>query len=124
MMKKSLLLMLMCVMLLGTASFVLAANVVTLPNPLCPGGAGSAGCIDSIPRLISQIATYISTIVGALAVIMFMWAGICFLLSGAMPSYLEHGKHALIWAIIGTAVALAGVGLIAVITAVIGNPPG
>lgn len=124
-MRKNLEILLVCLVFLSVGSFAIADNIITLPNPLCPANnAGNANCIDSIPRLISQIATYISTIVGALAVLMFMWAGICFLLSGMSPSYLEKGKHALWYAIIGTGIALSGAGLVAVITAVIGNPAG
>ncbi len=122
MIKRISLLLIVSAVIASSAGFAMA-DTVTLPNPLCRGGVAGDNCIENLPQLISKIATYISTIVGALAVLMFMWAGICFLLSGVMPSYLDKGKHALWYAIIGTGIALAGVGLVAVITAVIGNAP-
>lgn len=96
------------------------AGVIALPNPLCPGGGG-AGCISSFPDLISAITTYISAVIGSLAVVMFIWAGILFLTSAGNEGRLGSARKALWWAVIGTAIALAGAGLVAVIRYIIGG---
>ncbi len=96
------------------------ADTITLPNPLCPGGSGSPGCVNSFPTLITTITTYIFTLIAGLAVIMFMWAGILFVTSAGSEQKITSAKRALFWAVVGTAIALAGQGLVAVITAVIG----
>lgn len=100
-----------------------SSGSITLPNPLCTGGPGSPGCINSFTGLLTQITTYILNIIGGLAVIMFIWAGILFVTSAGDPSKITKARHVVIYAIIGIAIALAGKGLIAVITEVIGSSP-
>ena len=112
--------------LLATNGYVLAGTTstttITLPNPLCPGGSGSSGCVDSFPTLITTITTYIFTLIAGLAVIMFLWAGILFVTSAGSEQKVTSARKALFWAVVGTAIALTGQGLVAVITAVIGAP--
>ena len=107
---------------LGFAGFAFA-QIITLPNPLCPGGAGSPGCVQSFPDLITVITDYIFTLIAGLAVLMFIWAGILFVTSAGNEGRLGSAKKATWWAVVGTAIAIAGKGLVAVITAVIGSPP-
>lgn len=97
---------------------------VSLPNPLCPNwdGTGScpANCVCTLSGLINNIATYITNIIGILATLMFLIAGILFVISAGNPGRVETAKKAAIYAAIGAAIALAGKGLIEVIKAVIG----
>ena len=97
-MNKKLLLSLSLVLLLGFSGVALA-DTVSLPNPLCPVGADGitplnpATCIRTFPQLITALATFLTTyVVGSLAVIMFVWAGILFLTSHGEP-----GKIELVW---------------------------
>ena len=106
-------------LLFGLVSFT-SATIVTLPNPLCPSGSGSQGCIDSFPSLIQTITNYITTLITAIVVIVFIWAGILFVTSGGSEQKISTAKKMLLWAVIGTGIALAGQGLVAVITAVFG----
>jgi len=99
------------VVFLGSAASVLAQ--VNLPNPLGTG-------ISSFTGLLSSIATYIFGIVGALAVIMFIWAGILYLTSGMNPGNVQKANKAVLYAIIGLAIAIAGVGLIQLICTILG----
>jgi uncharacterized protein with PQ loop repeat len=85
---------------------------ITLDNPL-----GNTG---DFPTLISNIATYVRNIVAALAVLMFLWAGILFITAGVFNGNYDKGKQALWYAVIGLAIALAASGLIEVIRQVIG----
>lgn len=127
-MKTSLVLLLSLVVLLGAFSTVSAATI-SLPNPLCagqpgtPNGPGGANCIDNFPALIAMITNYISSIVGILAVLMFVIAGIYFVISAGNPEKIEKARKIAIWAAIGVAISLAGYGLVAVVKAVIGATP-
>lgn len=113
----------LCIIFLSLASPSLAANIV-LPNPLCPGGSGSSGCIENFSGLITQITTYIVEIIAGLVILALVFAGILFVTSGGNPGQISKAKQVLVYAIIGAAVALAGSGLIVVIKAIIGAPAG
>ena len=106
---------------LGYAGVALAANI-TLVNPLCPT-ANAAGCVNNVMSLINQVSTVLTSIIGSIAVIVFVWAGILFVTSAGDAAKVTQARHAAIYAFIGLAIALAGRGLIAVVTAVIGSPP-
>ena len=123
MMKNLLLFSLVLVMFFGIAGFALAGPIVSIPNPLCPGGTGSVGCIDTLSAVLTAITNYILGIVGVLVIAMFVWAGILFVTAGFQPGNYEKGKSALIYAVIGLAIILAASGLMALVTAVIGAPP-
>lgn len=83
---------------------------IALPNPLNT---------SSFQELIEKITYYISSVVGGLAVIVFIWAGILFLTSGGSETQLSKAKKALFYAAIGLAIALAASGLIVTIKYVI-----
>ncbi len=102
------------IVFLSLAGFAFA---ITLTNPLSGSG------VNSFPELIKAITKFITGIIASLAIIMFVWAGILFVTSGGNEGRLSTAKKALMYAVIGTAIALAGEGLILVITAVIGPPP-
>ena len=116
-MKSILILLLVSVILLSSAFLVSAQtngptnSVVTLPNPL-----GSTG---DFPTLIVKITEYIRNIIGGIAVLMFIWAGILYLTSGANPANVQKANKAVVYAIIGLGIALAGTGLIALIKFII-----
>ncbi len=105
---------------------------VTLPNPLCwssggvgppaPGTTSVEPCINTVQDLLAAITAFVLDIIGALAVVMFIYAGFLFLTYPVNPGNLEKGKKALLYAIIGVAIALAGNGLIIVIKAVLNVP--
>ncbi len=121
-MNKKVIFIVSCVALISLSGAVLADSVA-LPNPLCPGGTGSNGCVDSFPTLIAAITSFVTTIIGALAALMFVWAGILFVTSAGNEGRLEKAKKALLWAVIGVGISLAGAGLVAVIRNVIGATP-
>ncbi len=120
-MKKSLIFLLVCIGLLSVSGLALA-DTITLPNPLCLGGPGSAGCVDSIQLLIKKITDFVSDIIGILAVLMFVIAGIMFVISSGNPEKIGTAKKMAIYAAWGVAIALAGKALVQIITAVIGAP--
>lgn len=117
---RKLLFLILIVSLLGISGMA-AAGSVELPNPLCPrGGASGPGCVGDLPALIQKIIDYVLLVIGSLAVLMFVWAGILFVSSAGNPGQITKARQALIYAGIGTAIALAGTGLVAVVREVIG----
>lgn len=108
---------------LGMAVAVSAAQI-TLPNPLCLNGRpAGAPCIDSFTGVISAITTFISNIIGAVAVLVFLIAGILFVISGGSPEKISQARRMAIYAAIGVAIALAGKGLVEVIATLVPPPP-
>ena len=71
----------------------------SIPNPL--------GGVNSFPQLLKNIATGIGLLIGSLATIMIVWAGILYLTSGGNPQKIQTAKTALIYAVIGIVIALA-----------------
>ena len=119
-MNKKLILLLLPVIFFSLTNFALA-DTITLPNPLCTGLPGSAGCIQSIQDLISSITTFVSNVIGILAILMFVIAGIMFVISGGNTARVAHARTMALFAAIGAGITLAGAGLIEVIKAII--PP-
>lgn len=120
-MNKKLFFLLILFSLLVFSNSVIAVTV-TLPNPLCPGGGpNSPTCTNDFQELIRKITDSILILIGGLAALMFIWAGILFVTSAGNEGRLGSAKKALWWAIIGTAIALTGKGLVIAITAIIGT---
>jgi hypothetical protein len=121
MIKKGIILLAACVIICGVAGFVLA-DTVTIPNPLCIYGPSTPGspCIQTFSDLIEQITTYLSGLVGSIAVLMYVYAGILFLVSAGNPARIESAKKTAIYATIGIVIALAADGLVLIVKAVIG----
>lgn len=76
-----------------------APSTIKLENPL-GGGTG----VTSIPRLIGNIIKTILTIVGALALAMFVYGGFTWMTSGGSSEKIQKGKNILMWAVIGLVV--------------------
>lgn len=108
-MKRGLIFLITLIILFGLANPVLA---LLLPNPLSA---------YTFQELITKIVNYIATVVGGLAVIVFIWAGILFLTSGGNETQLSKAKKALFYAAIGLAIALAASGLIYTVRFIIGG---
>ncbi|OGZ66433.1 MAG: hypothetical protein A3C50_02460 [Candidatus Staskawiczbacteria bacterium RIFCSPHIGHO2_02_FULL_43_16] len=125
-MNKKILFLLVLVVFLGAGGAVSAATI-SLPNPLCPNMqtpcAPGPACICGFADLIERIVFYLSTIIGILAVLMFVIAGIYFVISAGNPEKIKRARDIAIWAAIGVAISLAGTGLVAVVKSVIGATP-
>src|SRR5581483_3169031 len=100
--KQYLILLLASVVLVAIGRYVLADGLV-LPNPLCLGGGT---CIDSLGALIASITAFVSTVVGSLAVLMFVVSGIYFVTSAGNPGKIDQAKKIALYAAIGSAIAL------------------
>lgn len=78
---------------------------VPLPNPLRPECGSWPDCIGLIAKWIYYIAL-------ALAVIMFIWAGVLFMTSGGNEQQITKAKQAFLWAVVGLGLALMYWGLV------------
>lgn len=83
-----------------------------LPDPL--GGMGWTG-------LLTKIGNYILQIAMAAAVIAIIWSGILFMTAGGKEDRVTQARKTFLWAIIGLAVVLVGMGIVALIKDVLGG---
>lgn len=109
-MNKKLISLSVVILLFSSAGLALAQGV-ELFNPL--------GDVDDFPTLIAKIATYIRDLIAGIAVLVFIWAGILYLTSGANPSNIQKANKAVLYAVIGLGIAIAGTGLILLIQTII-----
>jgi len=110
-MKKNIATIFLAAVLICFATSALAQ--VTIPNPL--------GTTNDFGTLLTNGAKKIAEFVGALSVIMIIWAGILFLTSAGRPEAINKAKSALTYAIIGIVVAILASGIIELIQSIIGK---
>jgi hypothetical protein len=91
----------------GRCQVIGTPEKIKLENPL-GGGEG----ITSVPRLIGNIIKTILTIVGALALAMFVYGGFTWLTSGGSAEKIQSGKKIIIWAVIGLVIIFASYTLV------------
>ena len=84
-----------------------------LCNPLCS---------SNILGVIQGITTYIATIVGSLSILVFLWAGILYITSAGNQSQLEKARKALVYGVIGLAIAMSGAAIVTTVVGIIGGP--
>jgi len=111
--KKISLFFLTMIFLLGLTGFIEANTNTnfTIENPLEH---------DTIGQLLESIANSITTVVGAIAVIMFIIAGVLFVTSAGNPDQVTKAKSFLKYAIIGFIIALIASTLVQVVEWVLG----
>lgn len=92
-----------------------AGGPVKLCNPL---GEGKT----DIPTLLGTIISYAMGIIGSLALVMFIYGGMTWMLSGGSPEQVTKGKQIVIWAALGIALIFMSYALVRfVITAISGS---
>lgn len=91
------------------ANFVFAQ--VTIEDPL--GDIGLGG-------LLTKIATGVAGVVGAVAVVMIIVAGIFYLTSAGSPERIGVAKKTLIYAIVGITIAIAAEAIVTAIKGIMG----
>jgi len=69
-------------------------GTVSLPNPL---GTGN----PSIPTLLGSIINSVLGVIGSLALVMFIYGGAIWMLSGGNQERVTKGKQIIIWAALG-----------------------
>ena len=89
---------------LSLATTVSAADAISIINPL--------GDITDIPTLSGRIIAGLLSVVGALALVMFVWGGILWMTSGGNTDRVQKGKQTLVWSTIGLFVIFASYSLL------------
>ena len=93
-------------------------GVVQLCNPL----TGEAENIE-IPTLLGKIIKAVLGIVGSLALVMFIYGGVTWMLAAGNAERVTKGKNILIWATIGLVVIFSAYALVTFIFKGIGALP-
>lgn len=89
---------------------------VKLTNPLGPGADKT-----DIPKLLGQIINYAMGIIGSLALVMFIYGGITWMLSGGNQEQVAKGKNVIIWATLGLAIIFTAYALVKFVIMAIGG---
>lgn len=88
---------------LATALFALTLTpklaAAQLYNPLDPAGEGT-----TVYAIVGNIIAGFLGLVGAAALVMFIWGGFLWLTAGGNSDRIQKGKSTLTWAVIGLAV--------------------
>jgi hypothetical protein len=88
----------------GTTDPKTAPSTVELTNPLGKG--------TTVPSLIGRVINAALGIVGSLALLMFVYGGFTWMLSGGNSSAVEKGKNILIWATLGLVIIFVSYALV------------
>ena len=80
----------------------------------------TAGSISSLSDLIKNIEIAIWMIFAAIAVIMFVVAGILFLTAQGAPEKVQAARSAFMWGVVGVIVGIIAYSIIAIVSSVIG----
>ncbi|MEI6596779.1 MAG: pilin [bacterium] len=83
-----------------------SGTTVTLPNPL---GIKTG---TSIPTLLGNVIQAVLGVVGSLALVMFIYGGITWMLSSGNQEQVTKGKNILIWATIGIVIIFTSYALV------------
>ena len=97
-----------------------AVSILTFPVlafAIDPNTPPAPGSIPDLATLISQIQTIMWMVFGAIAVIMFVVAGILFLTAQGQPEKVQTARSALIWGIAGVVVGILAYSILTIIGA-------
>ena len=76
----------------------------------------------SLTTVLTSILNALWIVFSAIAVILFVIAGILFLTASGAPEKLSTARSALIWGVVGVAVAIIAYSIITIVSGVLGNP--
>ena len=93
-----------------------ASEPVKLTNPLT-GNQKS----DDIPVLLGKIINYAMGIIGSLALVMFIYGGLTWMLSGGNEELVKKGKNTVMWAALGIALIFTSYALVRFVIETIGK---
>lgn len=94
------------------ADFDLAGNAL--------GQEGAVSSQDTLIGVVVRLIQWVAWIVGLLAVLMGLYAGILFITASGDAAKIEKARGILLYAIVGIVVAIIAFGLVAISTAIIG----
>jgi len=97
-------------------------HVLAQLTSFCGAGTNTP-CVGGIGDLVHNIEITAGFIFGAIAVIMFLVAGILFLTANGAPEKLQAAKSAFIWGIAGVVVGIIAFSIIAIVSSFITQTP-
>lgn len=91
----------------------------TLKGEACKGITGSTGTATTdcgqpgfFAGLVERVINILSIVIGGIAAIVLVVAGIMYVASGGDPNNTKRAKDAILYAVIGLVVAIAGQGIV------------
>ena len=103
---------------------IVSASIMLLPvmalaqmETNAPGGPGAT--IGNLQQVVHDIENAAGLVFGALAVIMFIFAGVRFLTAGGEAEKVQQARSAFLWGIAGVVVGILAFSIIAVVGSVI-----
>jgi hypothetical protein len=94
-----------------------SSGQVQLPNPL----TGTYDNGGGIPVLLGKIINYAMGLVGSLALVMIIYGGITWMLSGGNEQNVTKGKQIVMWAALGLALIFSSYALVKFVISAIGG---
>jgi hypothetical protein len=91
-------------------------SLVTLPFI---AGAQPSAKIGSLDQLVSTLESALWTIFGAVAVVMFVVAGILFLTASGDPEKIKSARNAAIWGVAGVVVGIMAYSIIEIVSSML-----
>lgn len=96
-----------------------AASTGTASGAKCPPGTpAGATClvnplnVETVPALVSNILSIAIGMIGALALLIFIYGGLIWLTSAGVPAKIQAGKDAMKWAAIGLVIVFTSYALV------------
>ena len=82
-----------------------------------PGGNSSA----SIDNIVGNIVDKIWVVFAALAVILFVWAGVTFLTANGAPEKIQQARTAALWGVVGVVVMILAFSIFSIANSILGS---
>ncbi|MBU0646450.1 pilin [Patescibacteria group bacterium] len=100
------------------ACLPLIAFGAKLTNPLGEGPDAA-----DFRVIIGRVIQFLLGLSGSLALLMFVWGGVQWMISGGVPDKIKKGKDTLIWATIGLVVIFTAYTLVSTLIKALANSP-
>jgi len=91
-------------------------SLVTLPFI---AGAQPSAKIGSLDQLVSTLESALWTIFGAIAVVMFVVAGMLFLTASGDPEKIKSARNAAIWGVAGVVVGIMAYSIVEIVSSML-----
>lgn len=108
--------------------FVISAGA-TLAAGLVPEGVenciGAGDCFCRVLELVQKVTQFLMGLIGGLAFLMFIYGGALWIFSGAKPAFVDQGKKAMIYSVIGIVLSLGSYAIVnLILLAILGQSTG
>jgi len=104
---------------------ILARSAAALPlllsHPAFADTTSSVAGVSNIETFITSITKVVVVVTGAVAITMFAIGGFAYVTSSGNPERLERAKHTLLYAAVGSAIAIASAVLGGIVSALATN---